>query len=190
MTAHGHGTFTLPVQGGKVKDTLCTCEFPIVRMRLGCTLCLGAVCQGTQDISRRELREFSDVVVGAMMHQVTLTNFNLSAKTVANLVNEANSKFGSDFKLVGSWATKGYSSHYIDVVTQNKSGNNDAEIKVAKYIVEKTNMVVDVWLGWVYKGLYRNICFLPNGSWGYAHDFSLEEVFHLKHVNPDEEAAP
>lgn len=96
----------------------------------------------------------------------------LTRKDVFDAVEEANQKFGADLKLIGSWQEVGYSKRDIDVVTER--GGKPA-IDAAKYIAQKTGMLVDVFLAWVhYPRLDRNIWVFPDGKWGYGIDFMVE----------------
>jgi hypothetical protein len=93
---------------------------------------------------------------------------------VEEIVKEANQKFGADLELIGSWKTRGYSYHDIDVVTRR--GGKPA-IDAAIYIAKKTGMVVDVFLAWVHPAcLDKNVWVFPDGRWGYGHDFIMDKV--------------
>lgn len=66
---------------------------------------------------------------------------------IESAIVEANELFGTDFRLVGSWATKGHSDKDVDLVTdQSFSPDLDAS---SLYILYKTEMVVDIFPSWL-----------------------------------------
>jgi len=103
----------------------------------------------------------------------------LNKEEVEKIINEANQKFGSDFKLVGSWSKpeneRKHPPNDIDLFTEK-------EINVDKsgwWIARQTDMCVDIWY---YKCFFKgqgqlcdvndNYVILPNGEHGTSMDFN------------------
>lgn len=85
----------------------------------------------------------------------------LTKDKINELISKANKKFGSDFKLIGSWKTKGYSNHDIDVFTEKEKNVDETGLWLAK----QTGLTIDVF--YPGSGLLYNYQINPDGSAGY-----------------------
>jgi len=77
----------------------------------------------------------------------------MNKEKIEKLIAIANNKFGSDFKLIGSWKIEGYSNHDIDVFTEKEKHVDESGLWLAK----QTGMIIDV---------YYPACGRSIGSWG------------------------
>lgn len=70
----------------------------------------------------------------------------LTKAEVVSAISTANKIFGTNYKLVGGWADKGYSLHDIDLLYGEDSGKVEDEKhkSSALFIARKTGMVVDI----------------------------------------------
>ncbi len=69
----------------------------------------------------------------------------LTKEIIQNLLDKENNKHGTNFKLFGSWKTKGYSEKDIDLKPSDEHDLFYKDFrKIGRSICKKTNMLVEI----------------------------------------------